>query len=138
MSSDRVGEFGRCDGADALLKLNDEREVIAAFLSACREVVMLDLKEDFGFDVGTRLVFEGESMRLSSGSSSSDALSTSGWSDPHSSVAGKDRGLSFFKLGQDLRLRNDPGVDRLPLDKIDLSSASSDGTDSADVVLVCI
>jgi hypothetical protein len=50
----------------------------------------------------------------------------------HSSAAGNDLEACFFKLLIDFRLRSDSGVDKLSFERIDLSSASSDGTDSAE------
>lgn len=58
---------------------------------------------------------------------------------PHSSPrAGCERGKSFFRFELDLRLCSDPGVDGLPIDSNDRSSASSEGTESLDVDRVCM
>lgn len=112
--------------------MKEDIELIAAFLRACRELVRFDLKLDFGLGVVDLLRFAGKRIRPSSGSSSCAALSASGWSDAHSSAVGSDLEACFLKFVLDFRLRNDSGVDELSLESMEESSASSDGTDSAD------
>jgi hypothetical protein len=109
--------------------VREEMELIAAFFSAWRELVKLDLKLGFGFGVFDRSAFDIDRSRSSSGSS---CLGTSGWSEAHSSDLGNDFAFSFLRFWMDFRLHRDSGVDRLSLDNMDLSSASSDGTESAD------
>ena len=112
-------------------------ELIAAFFNDCNDAVRFDLKPYFGFGVDALLLLGDDMIKPSSGSSSSSGAGTSGWFKAHSSVVGRDLAFSFLKFDVDLRLRNDSGVVKLPLDNIDLSSSSSnDGTDSTDVVLI--
>lgn len=130
MSSDRGEDGERCD--DTLPRLNEDMELIAAFLSAWRDVVRFDVNLAFGFGVEARLEFGGDIINPSSGSSSPGGAGIKGWLRAHSSVVGTDRGVAFLRLIKDFRLRRDSGVDKLPFDNIDLSSASKEGTDSAD------
>lgn len=60
-------------------------------------------------------------------------MGISGWLKAQSSVVGTDLGVCFRRLEIDRLLRRDSGVEGLPLervDRVDLSSASSEGTDS--------
>ena len=93
----------------------------------------LDLKVDFSFAVAALPVSARDRFSLSSGSSSCGSPGTRGWFESHSSVAGTDRDVTFFKFDIDLRLCKDSGVEGLPLERMDRSSASKDGIDSADV-----
>jgi len=115
--------------------LSEDNEDSAADLSACSDVVRLDLKENLGFGVVARLL--GFGMTRSSSSSDVGRL-TSGWSEPQSSPrAACDRGKSFLRYELDLRLCREPGVDGLPSESKDRSSASKEGMESLDVDLVC-
>lgn len=138
MSSDIRGDNARCEGVEAPLEVNDEIELIAAFFRAWSELERLDLRLIRGFGVDGLLVFGGDNIKPSSGSSSSGSDGTRGCCDAQSSATGRDLlDFSLFKLRIDLRLRSDSGVEGLPLERIDLSSASNDGIDSAEVVRVC-
>ena len=99
MSSEKGEDGERCACEEVLLRVKEEMELTAAFLSACRDVVRLDVKLGFGFGVEARLVL-GERIKPSSGSSSSGG-GTRGWLKAHSSAVGRDRPFSLFKLELD-------------------------------------
>lgn len=105
-------------------------ELRAAVFSAWREVVRFEVKVDFGLVDEVRRPDKGEIMNASSGDSSSSAVGMRGWSKAQSSDVGTDRDICFFRLDMDRLLRTESGVERLPVETMDLSSASSEGTDS--------
>ena len=114
---------------------NENMELMALLLSACKEVVRFEVKEDLGFGVVALLTGVGKNR---SSSASLIGNGTNGWSRAQSWPAGKDRGISFFlRLLLDLRLRRDGGVEGLVRDRTDLSSALREGIESLDVDREC-
>lgn len=63
----------------------------------------------------------------------SRGVGMSGWSVMQSSVAGTERDVTLLRFDMERLLRSDPGVEGLPLDRMDRSSASRDGTESEEV-----